>query len=526
VDASEALKLSRIDVVCLDNDSTRQEHEKLNTPTDQAQQRGTAIVVSGDDEKRQRIGPLLVAIIAGAVILRVLFLGKSLWLDEGVAFANAWAGGLPLNAWGQWIRGLWQAEFNMVFYFALLRVWLRLGNSEAFIRLLSVIPAIATIPVVYALGKRIFSARVGVIAALLLACHGAHVSYSQEARGYTLVVFLSALSTYFFITATESGSRKVWFAYWAASTLAIYSHLFGGLVIAAHWISLIWVPRRKVPWRALAVSAVAIIIAAIPSVLFAFTNKGQQIEWIPKPGFGQLLNVLSEFAGNPLVLPVYVVLWVFGLRHFLRPSPGETRETQPWHAALIVSWLVVPFAIAAVVSFRRPVLVPRYLLISVPAAVLLAGVGAMQIRQKTRVAVLWVVVVLSLAFIGYRYTRPRENWRDAAGYVLTHAAKDDAVLVVPWWSEQPFGYYLNRASGAKPDEIRTADFDSAMETDDTSMLHRRLWLVVYARPQGLNDAETRRLENALSGKYRLEQHHDFRLVQVRLYALTGSPEAE
>src|SRR5579864_6808927 len=85
---------------------------------------------------------LLAATLAIGAITRLLFLGrKSFWLDEGASVALA---RLP---WRAFVERLSTHEANMAVYYLLLRGWLAFGQSEFWIRTLSVIPGVATLPV-------------------------------------------------------------------------------------------------------------------------------------------------------------------------------------------------------------------------------------------------------------------------------------------------------------------------------------------------------------------------------------------
>jgi hypothetical protein len=478
---------------------------------------------SGDASAWQSLA--LIATLS--LLVRILFLGKSLWLDEGIAVANAWAGGLPLTFWHEWFRKLWaHSEFNMVFYFAVLRVWLRAGNSEAFIRLLSVIPAVATLPVVYAIGRRTFDRRTGLIAALLLAVHGAHVTYSQEARGYTMVVFFCAAATYFFLRAIEDGGWKFWGLYWLSATLGIYSHLFAVLVVAAHWLSLAWALRRNFPWIRLVVTSLAIFVAASPEFYFAVSNQGHQVEWIPKLGVSQVVNTISELAGSPLTLPFYLAMWVVAVAYCRRVWRGEDARKR-WYLALLLSWAVAPLVMVIVISVKRPMLVPRYLLISAPAVVLLAAVGAFTMRERRRRIVLWALVFLSLAFIGFLYTRPKEDWRGASAYVLSHAQPGDAVAVVPKWSEPLFAYYQERSGNRTVVEIPALALSSNQSFLNAASQYRRIWVIVYSRQYALHQPDTEMVLGSMADGYREVAANDFRLLHVKLFVPDGTtPETK
>ena len=77
-------------------------------------------------------------------ILRLLYLGKeSLWGDEAFTVALA---SIPLPTM---LKLLATNEPNMSLYVLMLRGWLALGDSEATIRLPSVVIAVATVPLLY-----------------------------------------------------------------------------------------------------------------------------------------------------------------------------------------------------------------------------------------------------------------------------------------------------------------------------------------------------------------------------------------
>jgi uncharacterized membrane protein len=86
---------------------------------------------------------VLFVILAVAAALRFHSLAaKSFWFDEGVSIAIA-----RLD-WYNFARILWRREANMSLYYLLLRYWLHFSGSEFFVRSLSVIFAVASLPVV------------------------------------------------------------------------------------------------------------------------------------------------------------------------------------------------------------------------------------------------------------------------------------------------------------------------------------------------------------------------------------------
>jgi mannosyltransferase len=65
------------------------------------------------------------------------------------------------------------------------------------LRLPSALAGWLCIPAIYLLGKRLYSGREGLMAALFVAVLWAPIYYSQEARPYSMLILLSILNSYF-----------------------------------------------------------------------------------------------------------------------------------------------------------------------------------------------------------------------------------------------------------------------------------------------------------------------------------------
>jgi Dolichyl-phosphate-mannose-protein mannosyltransferase len=138
------------------------------------------------------------------ILLSLVLVGTILRFHD---IASAWFGfdeAATLNLgqahWFTFERIMWVREMNMVGYYALVRLWLNLNpdlshSTLTFVRTLSALFSIATIPTLYALGKKLFNENVGLLAAGLLAINAFHIKHAQNARSYSLFVFLVTLAT-------------------------------------------------------------------------------------------------------------------------------------------------------------------------------------------------------------------------------------------------------------------------------------------------------------------------------------------
>jgi uncharacterized membrane protein len=336
---------------------------------------------------------LVALITALALVLRLLFLGEnSFWYDEILSVRRARLGGV---AFWDLINDL----PPMTLYYVLLRYWLALGDSDFMVRLLSVIPAVATVPVVYLLGKRLFGVRVGLVAALLLTVNAFHIQYSQEARSYSLLMFFVTLSSYFFVRGIEHPSRGNWVGYVIASTLAFYSHHFAALALFAHAASLLFLPHQQIPWKKLVVSGAVIALVLFWPVGFNVILQFNQIlssaysaeadlsptlnwrpEFVPNDIYRFAIDITGN-GGNLLLLAYFIPLLVAciaGVKTWL----ASRASYEGWKYAFLISWLFLPILLTIVFSILvTPAFISRYLIISLAPLVLLTGLGILQIFQ-------------------------------------------------------------------------------------------------------------------------------------------------
>src|SRR6266550_1923969 len=178
--------------------------------------------------------PAFVTLLAAFLRMHALT-AKSFWLDEGVSIDIA---RLP---WPRFLHVMWSGEANMALYYLVLRFWLIFGSSEGFVRGLSVLFSVATVPVVFFLGARLFSRRVGLLAALLLAINAYHIRYAQETRSYAMVVFVAVLVFAIYVLKTGA-PPSLWFTPLQPDSLVLlgidFSGVYGRLLLSLHVLAM------------------------------------------------------------------------------------------------------------------------------------------------------------------------------------------------------------------------------------------------------------------------------------------------
>jgi mannosyltransferase len=473
--------------------------------------------VSGRRSVRIAPGVAVVAAVAAAAPLMLAELGRRpLWADETVSVEAA---KLPLRELG---RYAYRVELNMVLYHGLLHAWRSLDTGEAFTRGLSVLFALATLPVLYALARRLADARVAAVSVLLLAVNVVYVGHAREARSYSLALLLVTAATFFFVRAVQDGRRGDWALYALAVALAVYAHLFAALVVPAQLLSLPALGPRP-PWRrALGALAGAAVLLAPAAAAVAVHRQGAQIDWLGAPPARQLPGLILWFTDSRVLAALFLLAVagaVVGAELDRRASLGTL-----WPVTLLVAWLVVPAAAAFAISYAKPVYLYRYFLPSLPALLVLVALGIVRLGR------LWLVLpAAAVALTISTRTTVRclpdckvryDDWRGAAAYLAARARPGDAVLFDPRDVRTPTVHYLGRRRdelallyperwaliGGPAPGART--LAGALGRADR---RRRVWLVTWWLPQG--DAPER-----LARRFRLVRDRAFAgNVRVRLY---------
>ena len=242
------------------------------------------------------------AIIVLAAVLRFIGLGaKSVWSDE--AFSIFLAG---LN-WSAFWHTLVTAEANMSLYYVLLRGWVGLSDGAVWVRLLSVLMSLAVVPVVYCIGKEVFSQRVGIMAALLLAINPFDIRYAQEARSYSLFVLLVSVSFLAFFHCLKQPDRFWSVCYVLSTALALDAHFFAALAVLVQLVALATVPATE---RRLAIRQVwrlaVVVILGLPLLWFVMFKDRGQLAWAPPVHARDLYDVFRFMLGSGLRLGIAI----------------------------------------------------------------------------------------------------------------------------------------------------------------------------------------------------------------------------
>lgn len=446
----------------------------------------------------------LAGIAAVALWLRLHRLGDhSLWVDEGfsVHFVH--------TRWAQFWKVTWSREANMLLYYLLLRPWAQFAVTEFQIRLLSALFGVGGVLMICALGRELFSRATGLVASALLAVHAFHVYYSQEARSYPFTVFLLMLAAWLFVRLVrEPDSRRNQWAYAIAAALAFYAHIFALLVVVSEWLAFFVWAQSSSPANAVERSskreqvfgAIRRFFAmTFPLVIFAiFKNKGQ-LDWIPPltwPVFMRGMTAVTGQGGTWLLALYVAMALVAVICGFRTPgvrSPEVCSDDAQKRFALLlaVSWALFPTAVFMLYSLHKPLFLDRYLVLLVPAFVLLAAQGVVTLANLgSPLRLLWIPALALLLTLSFRATWRQYDaikwldWQTPTHFVVSHLQPDDVLCFTApgsesfwyyWQREKQFDWYDLPRTYYKNGTLCTAPFDAL--SNGQNHAGERAWLI-------------------------------------------------
>ncbi|HEY3011458.1 MAG TPA: glycosyltransferase family 39 protein [Gemmatimonadales bacterium] len=329
--------------------------------------------------------------------------------------------------------------------------------DEFGLRLLPAVFGVLAIPAFYLVCRRLVGTRAALFGTLLLTVSPLHILYSQLARYWSLVFFLSAIYPYALYLGIRERDRRALAVGLVTGVLAVLAHpvtilLVGGPALLlvgrlrGEHVAGVW-NQKTARWTVLLVLIVAVLVAVrfVP-VLQSWIaehdkhpGSGQFLLRSPAPpGLKQIFYILAYVESLTLPLVLIGALGIYLL----------WKERDRPLALFLASVAVFPIAFLCLVSLRTPVSI-YYLLPTVPVFFIGAGSFLDRLFEISRefrprwllpatVAAVVIAAGAPTLISDYRDGR-RFNFRAAAKWLEQRMAPGDVVF-----SDQPMvlAHYL------------------------------------------------------------------------------------
>ncbi|MFI8073039.1 glycosyltransferase family 39 protein [Streptomyces sp. NPDC086033] len=410
-----------------------------------------------EDPKSGRLATAVIFLVPTALAFALILRGigdRQLWRDE---HATWWAATLSIHDLSLLVRSI-----DVVFtpYYVLMHLWIAIaGDSPTAMRIPGAVAMAASAGLLALLGRRLFTTQVGLLAGLAFAVVPVTTRFGQEIRPYAFAVAAVLLSTLLLARALDRPSFRVWVAYTLSVPLIGWSHLASMAVLGAHLV-MILIARRagdKIVGWAYAAACTLGMCFVIPMAVSGSGQSGQ-IAW-NNPVLKDLIDFPKNLFGTWAVAVPVMALGALGLFFAGR------------RALPLAVWIVLPPLATYATAAQLHLFLPRYLLFTAPAWVLLAAVAVVRIAgpvagakagtgAAARRGLGWVLVAAAVAGLafqslpGIRETRQNAlgepDFRGAAQLIEAGQKKGDGIVFSGVMSERRAMDYELRDDAGRP----------------------------------------------------------------------------
>jgi uncharacterized membrane protein len=379
----------------------------------------------------------VVAVAVAAGIACRSYSRSELWIDETLSVNIA---RLPLD---EMVEALRHDGHPPVYYFLLHGWMLVFGQGDAAVRAMSACISVATLPLIWRIGKAVGGRRCALAALVLMATSPQAVRYAIETRMYSLIVLLASAGWLLLRAALRRPSVPRLAGVAVVAGLLLLTHYWSGYLLTATGILLLWSAWRHPEQRRTALKCAGALVAGgliflpwLPSFIVQATTTGTP--WAEPARPAQVafsLLVGSDSTGEAkllgVVLGVLTLLALFGRRvddHRIEIDVRTRPEVRAeWALMTVVLSLALVGGLIGAVAFAE-----RYTAIILPVLIVVAAVGITRLPNRpTRVGVVSIVALLGLVASLHTSLEDRTQVGQVARALQDGALEGDLVVTCP-----------------------------------------------------------------------------------------------
>jgi 4-amino-4-deoxy-L-arabinose transferase-like glycosyltransferase len=312
------------------------------------------------------------------------------------------------------LAGLWRhvraTESTPPLYYLI--GWTLHARSTVAMRSISAVSLIAAVPVGYLAFRRLIGSTPALATSAILAVTPVLVSYSTDARSYSLFVLVSLLSLWAFARLLEDNSSRSFVLWVVMSAASVWTHYFGVFVVGAEIVVLLvahpQLRRATIGWTVL------LGVCLLPLIPLVTSQSGDERAGfiVATPLTQRLADAVRQFAMGPNVprawlegagLAVVCISVLVGVVMAVRYRHGPRVLL-----ALAVITLATPLLMAALGIADR--FYTRNVIAVVPIAAALAAPAMLRLRAMPLAIYLGLATATS-AWVAINWRYEQADWK-------------------------------------------------------------------------------------------------------------------
>lgn len=345
---------------------------------------------------------------------------------------------------------------NPPLYFILLKGWINIfGMSEFSTRALSVIFSSATIFVLYYFSRKFFNSEMAIYISLIFTLAQIQLYFSHETRGYTIIVFMSALSFYFYLLTVNKPGILNLIKYILTNTVLLYIHPVPVILIIIQFICLFlyFKNNRKGSLYIIAGQLFTAILFGSWVLKNSWVSKMQS--WIPSPGPKQLKEMLITYLNTEFIYYMAIaLLLIFIVILVIQVTQKKSVFEDIRSFLLLLLWGIFPILLIYLISQYSSRWDTRYMLFATPGLYLLIAFIISKLPVNGLIRVILIITILISSLVNFKLNPVKgEDWPDAISFMKQH--KDDSTITIVCADYQfmSFSYYYDKDIFRQLDQV-------------------------------------------------------------------------
>jgi mannosyltransferase len=411
---------------------------------------------------------------------------NSLWFDE--VYTYIYSSKTPIE-----ILQLISFERHPPLFYWIEHAILTFGKGEFILRFVPAICGILTIPSIYVLGKEFIDRNIGFLSAVLVTFSPAMIYYSQEARGYSLLVLLFTVLFIVYFRALEVQEIRYWVGVGILTSLIFWTDFYSIIPLSFLFLYAILVNFRDLRiklhrFKGLVIAAVIFIVSGYPlftasGPLYSLYANNPSLTYGPQ-GMEFILQVFLHFSGSVTIFAILLpVLFFIGLLQLTRFDQKKS--------LFVAGFVFIPLLISAYLSRSLSMnwhnllfLLPIYLLgISVSYLAVSEKIHSWKFLSQRNVFVCFLLlfVIVSIPYLGpYYSTYQKMDFRGFSAILVNTTHDGDYVFPTETAMKTELDYYYNSTTD------HTTEIDPSGFNSISGFLypgHRPVYVVIPDRQQ-------------------------------------------
>ena len=427
--------------------------------------------------KKQTLYLLAAILLLGAFLRFYNLSGESFWLDEGTTglavkkydalsiFNNVKEKGQILPDY--YSKGKYAYDEDLPLYYMILRGWADVfGFDEFSLRSFSAIFGILSIAAVFYLTKYLFDEKTALLASLFSSINLTLIWYSQEARQYSYLLFLSLLSSIFLLKALKEKKTLHYIGLLIVNAFIIYSHFPWLIFIAFEAVYAAYIlykehKDKKVFDKKIIIAFLMIGLLYLPIIGRALFSQSQYASLFGRPSiisvaeFGVMLStwlypselmrekivnlLIFDFSAREWTLFISVIFIATLLGISLIIGTIDAIKKKDENSIFVLLFFFFPFLFALLLSLIHPtitVFMIRQLIYLIPAYLIIASIGCLR-HKWVKIIVALIVILSILPLHAYYLNIDKQQFREAVKFI----PPDEKVFLNIETAKVVFQYY-------------------------------------------------------------------------------------